>query len=154
MDPKTLPASAPVAAPAVAPVVAPASSPAAPGAVDAAPAAESGKDSAVADSGKDTASDTAADTGVVVDADAAPLLPFHEETSIVGLLVLILSGANVFLRKAQKALRGGVEQAQAEVARISGLLVKAEGRIADLEGLVSRVEEAEKHIKALKAVKK
>lgn len=152
MDPKTLPASAPVAAPSAVVPVADPTAIATPAVVEAAPAADSGKDSAVADAAKDTA---AADTGsVVVDADAVSLFPLQGETSIIGLLVLVLSGVNIFLRKAQKALRVGVEQAQAEAARISALLVRAEGRIADLEGLAYRVEDAEKSIKALKAVKK
>lgn len=152
MDPKTLPASAPVAAPSAEAPVADPTAIATPAVVEAAPAADSGKDSAVADAAKDTA---AADTGsvVVVDADL-PFFPLHEGTSIIGLLVLVLSGVNIFLRKAQKALRVGVEQAQAEAARISALLVRAEGRIADLEGLTSRVEDAEKVLKVLKAAKK
>jgi len=148
MDPKTLPASAPVAAPSAEAPVADPPAIATPVVVEAAPAADSGKDSAVADAAKDSATDT----GVVVDADAVS--PLQGETSIIGLLVLVLSGVNVFLRKAQKALRVGVEQAQAEAARINALLVKAEGRIADLEGLTSRVEDAEKVLKVLKAAKK
>lgn len=151
MDPKTLPASAPVAAPSAVVPVADPTAIATPAVVEAAPAADSGKDSAVADAAKDTA---AADTGSVVDADAVSLFPLQGETSIIGLLVLVLSGVNIFLRKAQKALRVGVEQAQAEAARISALLVRAEGRIADLEGLTSRVEDAEKVLKVLKAAKK
>lgn len=136
----------PQPAPVAAPVVAPAATPAAPP-VEASATAEK-----VADVVAAPPVESAAEQATVAVVEDASVLSAasSEEVSLLGIGVVVLSGVGMIVRKV-RAFLADLHFTQmitnAEMKRLSEMLAKVEGRVADGENLVSRIESLERSAK-------